>query len=95
MRSQVNGNTHHASTRERGKVGILELLGHEPRDQITSLACTSAETVEHGTAADVAFQSDLDDAERFGQAALAAFEWCQEDKESVTGCVAHELQIVG
>ncbi|KJR80875.1 uncharacterized protein SPSK_04850 [Sporothrix schenckii 1099-18] len=91
----VCGDADNACAGQRRKAVVLELLAHEPGNQVTRGARTAAEGIEHALAADAAFKRHLDDTERLRQAAAVLGDGRHQHEKLVGGGVAHQLQIVG
>ena len=82
----MHGDTHDTRTRQARKVGVLELLRHDPRDEITGVARSARQALEDDLTADITFQRDLQHTERLRQT-RALLEGRQQHKDSMSGSI--------
>ncbi|KAF3394345.1 hypothetical protein F1880_004952 [Penicillium rolfsii] len=90
----VRSDTNDASSRKTRKVLVLELLGHQPGDQITTGTLATAQAVQNTLSADATFEGNLNHAKRLWKLGSLFINGWNKHIELMGGGIAHELEVI-
>jgi len=85
----MSRNSYNSHTVQLGKVVVLELLGHSPRNEIPGRSHAALELLSDSFLTNFTFERDLDRAEDVGERVRdgAVENWAHEHEDLVSGCV--------
>eukprot|EP00128_Syssomonas_multiformis_P002267 Colp12_sorted_trinity150504_noHs@15704 len=102
----VSGDSHHARTRQRRELVVVELLGDGPGDEVAGGLVALGQLALHALLRDAALEGHLHHAQHIGQHGAggglgrcgsrgSGFLGAQQHKQAVRGGVGEHLQVVG